>query len=175
LAVVVALIGAVMVGLVGHQQAQYMVRTQPMKMAAAEALYNSEDPAGLSLLTVTRPGTQDLPWTSAFRDCSASCPIIGSAARSGASIRSRRSMRQYGAGNYVPIVPITYWSFRLMVGTGVSDDRPGGLGAAPGVAQAPLARLLPALGAVRRRVALPGQLRRLAADGTGRQPWVVVG
>ena len=29
-----------------------MVQTQPMKMAAAEALYNTEQPASFSLLTI---------------------------------------------------------------------------------------------------------------------------
>ena len=35
----------------GHTQAQHMVQTQPMKMAAAEALWESEDPASFSLFT----------------------------------------------------------------------------------------------------------------------------
>ena len=48
----VALASSVLVALVGHTQAQHMVTTQPMKMAAAEALWNSEDPASLSLFTI---------------------------------------------------------------------------------------------------------------------------
>jgi cytochrome d ubiquinol oxidase subunit I len=38
--------------LAGHAQAQYMIEVQPMKMAAAEALWESEDPAAMSLFTV---------------------------------------------------------------------------------------------------------------------------
>src|SRR5512133_1027608 len=38
--------------LVGHSQAQRMVQTQPMKMAAAEALWESQNPASFSLFTV---------------------------------------------------------------------------------------------------------------------------
>ena len=52
LAIVVALASSILVALVGHTQAQHMVETQPMKMAAAEALYNSQDPASFSLLTI---------------------------------------------------------------------------------------------------------------------------
>ena len=52
MAAVYALIGAVFVGVVGHAQAQEIVRTQPMKMAAAEALYETEDPASISVLTI---------------------------------------------------------------------------------------------------------------------------
>jgi cytochrome bd ubiquinol oxidase subunit I len=120
LAAVVAIIGAVMVGLIGHQQAQYMVRTQPMKMAAAEALYNSEDPAGLSLLTITKPGTQDLlvdiriPGMLSLLSYNR---LTGEV--KGINQLQAQYEAQYGAGNYVPIVPITYWSFRVMVGAGV--------------------------------------------------------
>ena len=52
IAVIAGIIGAVLVALTGHQQAQHMVEVQPMKMASAESLYESEDPAGLSLLTI---------------------------------------------------------------------------------------------------------------------------
>ena len=38
--------------LVGHTQGQYMVKIQPMKMAAAEALWETEDPAAMSLFTI---------------------------------------------------------------------------------------------------------------------------
>jgi cytochrome d ubiquinol oxidase subunit I len=120
LAAVVAIIGAVMVGLIGHQQAQYMVRTQPMKMAAAEALYNSEDPAGLSLLTITKPGTQDLlvdiriPMLLSLLSYNRLSGEV-----QGINPLQAQYEAQYGLGNYVPIVPITYWSFRVMVGAGV--------------------------------------------------------
>jgi cytochrome d ubiquinol oxidase subunit I len=119
MAAITALIGVAMVGLIGHQQGQYMVRTQPMKMASAEALYNSENPAGLSLLTITKPGT--------------STPIVDiriprllsllSYNRLTGEVQGINQLQaqyeaQYGPGNYVPIVPITYWSFRVMVGAG---------------------------------------------------------
>ena len=45
-------VGTLLVILIGHTQAQHMVRTQPMKMAAAEALWKSEDPASFSLFTI---------------------------------------------------------------------------------------------------------------------------
>ena len=37
--------------MVGHTQAQYMIRVQPMKMAAAEALWETANPAPMSLFT----------------------------------------------------------------------------------------------------------------------------
>ena len=43
---------SLLVILVGHSQAQHMVQTQPMKMAAAEALWNTESQAAMSLFTI---------------------------------------------------------------------------------------------------------------------------
>ena len=50
LASIYALIGAVLVALIGHVQGQFLVQHQPMKMAAAEAAWTTEKPAGLSLV-----------------------------------------------------------------------------------------------------------------------------
>ncbi len=119
LATVAALIGTVMVIVIGHQQAQHIVRTQPMKMASAEALFNSEDPAGLSLLTVTRPGTQEI--IVDLRIPGALSLLAFNRPRGevqGINQLQAQYEQQYGPGNYVPIVPITYWSFRAMVGAG---------------------------------------------------------
>jgi cytochrome bd ubiquinol oxidase subunit I len=176
LAAVTALIGAVMVGLIGHQQAQHMVRTQPMKMAAAEALYNSEDPAGLSLLTITRPGTRDLLVDIRIPGALS----LLSYNRLSGEVQGINQLQaeyetQYGPGDYAPIVPITYWSFRVMVGAGVLM-----------IALAVWALFL----ALRKRLS-PGFFLRwlplavvlpyLANTGgwllteLGRQPWIVVG
>jgi cytochrome bd ubiquinol oxidase subunit I len=176
MAAIAALVGAVMVGLIGHQQAQHMVRTQPMKMAAAEALYNSENPAGLSLLTITKPGTRevivDIRIPAALSLLSYNRP---SGEVQGINQLQAQYEAQYGPADYVPIVPITYWSFRVMVGAGALM-----------VALAAWALIL----ALRKRFA-PGFLLRwlplaialpyLANTAgwllteLGRQPWIVVG
>ena len=31
-------------------------------------------------------------------------------------------VKRYGAGDYIPNLPITYWSFRLMIGLGLRHD-----------------------------------------------------
>jgi len=68
-----AFVATVAVMVVGHTQAQYMIRVQPMKMAAAEALWESENPAAMSLFTwgnerdrkdvwaIRVPGAPELP------------------------------------------------------------------------------------------------------------------
>jgi cytochrome d ubiquinol oxidase subunit I len=49
---IVGCISIILLIINGHAQTQHMVRTQPMKMAAAEGLWKSENPAPLSLLTI---------------------------------------------------------------------------------------------------------------------------
>ena len=52
IAAIIGIMATVGVAMTGHSQAQHMVETQPMKMAAAEALWESEDPAAMSLFTI---------------------------------------------------------------------------------------------------------------------------
>ncbi|MBN1279504.1 MAG: cytochrome ubiquinol oxidase subunit I, partial [Chlorobiaceae bacterium] len=47
-----AFIGTILVTLAGHTQMQDLMKSQPMKVAAAEALWESENPASFSLFTV---------------------------------------------------------------------------------------------------------------------------
>ncbi len=98
-----ALVGRSCVALVGHTQAQYMVRTQPMKMAAAEALWESEDPASLSLFTWgNEPERRDVWAVEGARP--AELPRVQPVRRRSEGHRrtSRRSTEQrYGPGDYV--------------------------------------------------------------------------
>jgi cytochrome d ubiquinol oxidase subunit I len=109
IAIIVAAIGSVMVALDGHVQAQHMVQTQPMKMAAAEALWNSEDPASFSILTIgNAQATQDV-----FSYNTPTGQVQG------INQLQKEYAQKYGAGDYIPPIPVIYWSFRLMVGAGV--------------------------------------------------------
>jgi cytochrome d ubiquinol oxidase subunit I len=119
LAVVAAVVGSVLVIVVGHQQAQHMVRAQPMKMAAAELLWESQDPAALSLLSI--------PDLQARRDVlSIRIPRLLSLLAynrldgevKGINALQAEYEQQYGPGNYAPPVIVTYWTFRIMVGVG---------------------------------------------------------
>ncbi len=119
IAAIYALAGSLLVIPVGHAQAQHAVETQPMKMAAAEALWNSEDPAALSLFTW---GDQkDLRDVFSIRIS----PFLSllSFGRPYGEVKGIRELqteyqKQYGPGYYVPSVFTAYWSFRIMVGTG---------------------------------------------------------
>jgi cytochrome d ubiquinol oxidase subunit I len=110
---------AVMV--VGHGQAQYMTRVQPMKMAAAEALWETADPAPMSLLTFgNEPERRDvfaikIPGLLSFLAHN----------RFSGEVKGIKNLQAdyeaaYGAGvDYVPPVKWSYWTFRAMVGAGM--------------------------------------------------------
>ncbi len=113
------LIGIVLVTLVGHNQAQYMVKIQPMKMAAAEALWENEDPAAMSLFTIgDEKNRKDvfairiphllsiLAYNSPYGEVK------------GIKNIQEAEVAKYGPGDYVPPVALSYWTFRLMVGAG---------------------------------------------------------
>ncbi len=117
---VAALIASFLVAIVGHYQAQHMVQTQPMKMAAAEAFFHSENPASFSLFTIGNvQGTKDV-----FSIRIPDLLSILAYNEAGGTVQGIDQLQtayvqKYGPGEYVPPVPVIYWSFRLMVGAGV--------------------------------------------------------
>jgi cytochrome d ubiquinol oxidase subunit I len=120
MAAVYALVGSVLVGLVGHSQMQYVGRVQPMKLAAAEALWESEQPAALSLLTIgDLSGTREVfsirvPYVMSLLTCNNfTCGVEGM------NELQAEFETVHGPGNYVPPIPILYWSFRAMVTAGM--------------------------------------------------------
>jgi len=123
MALQIGLVCAVCAATFGHFQGVLALRQQPMKMAAAEALYETESPAGLSLFALAgfaaNPGDLlvdvKLPAAlSLLNDFS-----TGSTVR-GINDLQAAAEAEHGPGNYVPIVGLMYWSFRTMVGAGTA-------------------------------------------------------
>jgi cytochrome d ubiquinol oxidase subunit I len=113
----VGLIGIVLTILNGHSQAQHMVEIQPMKMAAAEGLFTSEDPASFSLLTIGDPsGTREVfaLRIPSLLSLMAYNQLTGEV--QGINDLQALYQSQYGPGDYVPPAWIVYWAFRAMVG-----------------------------------------------------------
>lgn len=113
------LIGVVLVILLGHTQAQYMVKIQPMKMAAAEALWESEDPAAMSLFTIGNEKDRKDVFSVRIPHL---LSILAYNSQNGKveginNIQAEEEAK-YGPGDYIPPVAISYWTFRLMVGAG---------------------------------------------------------
>ncbi len=118
-AAVLALASSILVMMVGHTQMQHLVQTQPMKVAAAEALYTTEDPASLSLLTIGDLSGKEIfsirvPNLLSILSYNA---FTGKVA--GINELQAQAVQQYGPGDYTPPIAFTYWSFRSMVGFGL--------------------------------------------------------
>jgi cytochrome d ubiquinol oxidase subunit I len=120
MAAIIGVIGTIAVGVFGHAQGQEINRTQPMKLASLEALYETEDPASLSLITIENPLTDSLivdirvPYVLSFMEYNRfTGEVIG------INQLQAQYEQQYGPGDYVPPPFILYWSFRAMVGTGL--------------------------------------------------------
>ena len=116
------LVAATGVALSGDRQAKVMTEVQPMKMAAAEALYESKESAGFSIFTVgTLEGKDEvfslrIPGLLSFLGKgSFSAPIEG------VNDIQATYAAKYGPGDYTPNIPLTYWTFRLMMGVGMSS------------------------------------------------------
>ncbi len=116
---VYAAAGTLLVTLSGHTQAQYMVKIQPMKMAAAEALWDTEQPAALSLFTIGDTKNREdvfairIPAALSLLSCNnLTCEVEG--------INQIEAEYEalYGPGYYVPSVFVTYWTFRGMLTAG---------------------------------------------------------
>ena len=119
IAAIIGILGTIGVIMTGHSQTQHMVESQPMKMAAAEALWDTEDPAGLSLFTIgdthNRRGRLRHPRARPAQPAGLD-QLNGEV--QGINDLQAEYEQTYGPGNYVPPVFITYWSFRAMVGAG---------------------------------------------------------
>ena len=186
LGAVATLIGGLGVAISGDVQGKIMTDVQPMKMAAAEALYDTEQPAAFSVFTI---GSLD----GSEEKFAIKIPRLLSFLATGTwdgEVQGINELREkyeqtygedpgreyYSAGDYTPIIPVTYWTFRFMIGAGIAAVA-GALLALWGTRRdrAPTSRWWLWLA-----VALP--LLPLAANSfgwifteMGRQPWAVFG
>ncbi|MDT8913625.1 cytochrome ubiquinol oxidase subunit I [Amycolatopsis sp. PS_44_ISF1] len=120
LALVVVLIASLGAVVTGDLQARLMTRQQPMKMAAAEALYDTVAPASFSLFTIgSLDGSQERFSIRVPRVLSFMATGSFDGQVEGINDLQSAAERQYGPGDYRPDIPLTYWSFRLMIGLGV--------------------------------------------------------
>lgn len=166
----------------GDFQGKVMTEVQPMKMAAAEGLYEDQAPAPFSLLTIgTLDGSEPL--------FELQVPGLLSYLGTGTwdeEVRGIDSLQAeyeelYGPGDYSPNIPITYWTFRMMITA-------GGLAMLAGTwmlwatrrGRTPTLQTRSGRWLLRTALVLP--LLPLAANSfgwifteMGRQPWVVFG
>jgi len=117
IAAIVGIVSSIGVAVAGHAQAQYLVETQPMKMAASEALWGkSGDPAPWTVWASIDPVKQEnsgefqIPYMLSFLSYSKFSGEV-----KGMLELQVEYEQAYGPGDYIPPVRTTFWSFRIMV------------------------------------------------------------
>lgn len=120
LAVVVGLVSSILVFLGGHTMGQEMRELQPMKLASIEAIWETEQPASFSLLTIgDLSGKKEvwsikIPYAMSFLACNDfSCEVQG------VNDIQAEYETKYGPGDYIPLMVVTYWTFRIMMAFGI--------------------------------------------------------
>ncbi len=165
--------------LVGHFDAQLMTKQQPMKMAAAEALWKTEKGAGLSLLTVgpleKKPDESEtksfvIPNLTAFLATNSFNGTVR-----GIDDVQKAEVAKYGPGEYYPIIGLTYWSFRAMMGAGMYMALIGLLGLALFRRRVYEKRWFKVAGLLTIAAGLGAHAFGWIFTEIGRQPWIVYG
>ncbi len=128
---VLAVVAGLGVAVSGDALGKVMFEQQPMKMAAAEALWETQSPAPFSVFAIGDVGkghnTVELsvPGLLSFLahdDFHQAVPGINDVAKQEAA--------RYGGrpGDYVPDIFVTFWGFRLMIGFGMTSAAAGLVG-----------------------------------------------
>ncbi|MGN1385424.1 MAG: cytochrome ubiquinol oxidase subunit I [Bacillus sp. (in: firmicutes)] len=117
IAMVVGIISGLGIAFSGHSQAQHLMESQPMKMAASEALWeDSGDPASWAAIADLDVENQTNNWSIEI-PYALSILAYNSFSGSVEGIKTLQAAYEqlYGAGNYIPPVETIFWSFRIMV------------------------------------------------------------
>jgi cytochrome d ubiquinol oxidase subunit I len=117
------------VGVTGDISGKIMTEVQPMKMAAAEGLYTTQDHAPFSIFALGKldgsgghnviqvPGLLSFLGTGSFGGRIQGIDQLR--AQYAATYGQDPGAKYYSPGDYTPVIPVTYWSFRLMIGLGL--------------------------------------------------------
>jgi len=172
----VGLIASVLIFLGGHTMGQFMYENQPMKFAAIEAHWETSQPADFSIITIgDLSGKREvwswrMPKVLSFLACNNfNCEVKG------VYDLQAEEEQLYGSGDYIPLMVVTYWTFRIMmtfgfVMMGVTAfllwvNMRGDIAKAKWMKWVPWALVLPYL----------ANASGWVLTEMGRQPWIVYG
>ena len=193
LGAILTLVASLGVIATGDIQGKIMTEVQPMKMAAAEALYENETGAAFSILTIGSLDGQHevfaikVPKVLAFMatgnpngTVEGINPIKARNAEMVAGIE-----RTYGTDvaritadtDYTPNIPVAYWTFRLMMGVGFASMALSAflLWVTRGKGRPPVSRWWVWAAVVAPLLPIVGNSFGWIFTETGRQPWLVNG
>ena len=182
----VVLVAGLGVAISGDIQGKIMTDVQPMKMAAAEGLYETEAPAGFSLLTIGTPDGKEEKFAIKIPGL---LSYLATGTTDGKVMGINELREQYKAeygtdpgaayyspGDYTPNIPLTYWSFRFMIGLGLAAAAIAGwLLWATRRGRFPKGRLIYAMAVSLPFLPLVANSFGWIFTEMGRQPWSVFG
>lgn len=120
IALIIGLVSGMGIAFSGHSQAKYLMFAQPMKMAAAEGLWeDSGDPAAWTLFANIDVANKvsssriEVPYLLSYLAYSEFSGKV-----EGMNTLQEKLVKLHGEGDYIPPVKTTFWSFRIMAGTG---------------------------------------------------------
>jgi cytochrome bd ubiquinol oxidase subunit I len=120
IALTVGVVSLVLIIVFGDLHGKYLVEAQPMKMAATEALWNSEAPAPFNVVAIVdeinhkNTFSIQIPKLLSFLDYSNFTQKV-----EGINDIQAQYEKELGAGDYIPPVAVVFYSFRVMVGAGM--------------------------------------------------------
>lgn len=126
LGLITVVIAGLLTAVSGDVLGKVMFKQQPMKMAAAEALWDGQEPAPFSVfaygdvekghnsVAVEVPGLLSFLANDNF---SSYVPGINDV--------NKAEQQKFGPGDYRPNIPVTFWGFRWMIGFGMASTAIG--------------------------------------------------
>ncbi|MGW2518752.1 cytochrome ubiquinol oxidase subunit I [Streptomyces sp. NPDC001617] len=122
LGLVTVVIAGLLTAISGDTLGKVMFKQQPMKMAAAEALWDGQDSAPFSIFAygdVSKGHNTvelSIPGILSFlADDNFNSHVPG------INDTNKAEQEKYGPGDYRPIIPVTFWAFRWMIGFGMAS------------------------------------------------------
>ncbi len=115
-----ALIGSLLVGIIGHFQGQFVLQMQPLKMAAAEAHWETAQPAAFLVVAIPNERAKAnsfeirIPYVLSFLSYNNPTARV-----EGIKDLEKAAIARYGPGNYIPPVALNFYAFRIMVLAGL--------------------------------------------------------
>jgi cytochrome d ubiquinol oxidase subunit I len=112
--------GGAFTAVTGDHLGKVITQVQPMKMAAAEALYSTTTGAPFSVFAVGDVSggkpffSIEVPWLLSILAKGSPTATV-----SGIDDLQAQYAAQFGPGSYVPMIPVAFWTFRLMIGIGM--------------------------------------------------------
>ncbi|AGZ53716.1 cytochrome ubiquinol oxidase subunit I [Mycobacterium kansasii] len=115
----VVLVATVGLFFTGDHQGKLMFIQQPMKMASAESLCDTQTDPDFSILTVGRQNNCDS--LTRVLEVPYVLPYLAQGQTTGVTLQGVRNLQQdynqrFGPNDYRPNLFVTYWSFRAMIG-----------------------------------------------------------